>query len=87
MKRTVTGEFFSARKAIQMALVDELGDRSRAIEPTQRLDKVSQRLDCIRPRRGLAETHALGLASSIVEEAYLYLEDRLFPEQSLPLRA
>ncbi len=88
VRKLATGEIFTAQKALQLGLVDELGDDERAIELACELGHVPRRVAYFRPRRGfLSRLFPLSFASSIVSEAYLQLEDLLLRELSPQLRS
>jgi ClpP class serine protease len=87
VKSFATDELFRARKAMLMALVDELGEHSLAIDVAPHLGKVRERTIYSRSRRGLLRRLSPGLASSIVDKVYLHSEDQLLRELSLQLRA
>jgi protease-4 len=86
VKSLATGEVFTAKRALQMGLVDELGDHTRAIELASQLGNVPKRVVYIRPRRGFLQRLFRGFASSIVDEVSLRLEDRLLRELRLQVR-
>ena len=50
-----TGEVFTARRAREMGLVDELGDFDRALEIAARLGNTRPRPRWVRPRRSLSD--------------------------------
>jgi protease-4 len=80
VKDLATGEIFTAKRALQMGLVDELGDDERAIELASQLGNVPKRVVYMRRRRGLLQRLFRGFASSIVDEVSLHLEERLLRE-------
>jgi protease-4 len=86
VKSLATGEIFTAKKAMQIGLVDELGDHERAIEVASNLGNVPKRVVYIRPRRAFLQRLFRGFASSIVDEVSLHLEDRLLREVTLQVR-
>ena len=87
VRELATGEVFTAKKALQLGLVDELGDDERALELASQLGHVPRRVAYFRPRRGILQRLLpLSFASSIVSEAYLQLEELLLRELSLRLR-
>ncbi len=75
VRRLATGEVFSARRAREMGLVDELGDLDRAIDLAAELGRVPRRVERLRPRRTLMQrvTGQLGtaLAEALISEIEL----------------
>ncbi len=63
-----TGEVFSAVRAQEVGLVDEVGDMETAIERAMELGNVSRRLMHVHPRRSLRERLLGGMATALVEE-------------------
>jgi protease-4 len=80
VRNLATGEVFSAKRALQMGLVDELGDHNRAIELASQLGDVPKRVIYVRPRKGFVERLFRGFASSIVDEVSMRLENQLLRE-------
>ena len=83
-KAQATGEVFTGRKALELGLVDELGDLDRAVEAAAGMANVPvpRRPHFIRPRRPL-RARLLGgfgasLAETLVEETERRLMDRVF---------
>lgn len=72
-----TGEVFTASKAQQAGLIDEVGDLEKAIELAMELGKVPRRIAYVRPRRGLRELLASRFAVSLVEEVNALLESAM----------
>jgi protease-4 len=74
-----TGEMFTAARAKEMGLVDELGDMEMALDIASELGRVPRRLQWVRPRRPLLERllarGGASLASAFLAEA----EGRLLP--------
>ena len=82
-----TGEIFTAKKALQLGLVDELGDQNRAIELASQLGNVPRRVVFQRPRRGLLQRFLpLGVSSTLVNEAYIRLEELLLRDLTVQVR-
>lgn len=87
VRSLATGEIFTAKKAMQLGLVDELGDHTRAMELASQLGNVPRRVVYWRPRRGfLQRLLPIGFASTLVNEAYFGLEERVLREMSLQVR-
>jgi protease-4 len=86
VKNLATGEVFTAKRALQMGLVDELGDHNRAIELASQLGDVPKRVVYIRPRKGFLQRLFRGFASSIVDEVSMHLENQLLRELRLQVR-
>ena len=63
-----TGELFTATKAKESGLLDEVGDLETAIERAMELGKVGRRLTYVRPRRALRELLVGRFAGLLVEE-------------------
>ncbi len=72
-----TGELFTATKAKQAGLIDEVGDLDKAIELAMELGKVPRRITYVRPRRGLRELLVSRFAVSLVEELNALLESAM----------
>jgi protease-4 len=87
VENLATGEVFTAKKALQMGLVDELGDHNRAIEIASELGQVPKRIIYLKPRRGLMQRLFLGFSSSMVDAVSLQLEERLLRELKFQLRS
>jgi protease-4 len=83
-KAHATGEVFTGRKALELGLIDELGDLDRAVEVAAELGNVPvpRRPSYIRPRRPLRASLLGGLGGSLVEtlveETERRLMDRVF---------
>jgi len=77
VRALATGEVFGAARAMEAALVDELGDLERAIEIAMELGKVPRRLAYVRPRRGLRTILFQRMASAFVEEIAVAAEQGL----------
>lgn len=63
-----TGEVFSAVRAQELGLVDEVGDMETAIQLAMELGKVPRRLVHVQPRRSLRERLVGGMAMALVQE-------------------
>ena len=68
VRELATGEVFTAVKAREAGLLDELGDLETAIEKAMELGKVGRRLTYVRPRRALREMLVGRFAGLLVEE-------------------
>ena len=83
-KALATGEIFTGRKALDLGLIDELGDLERALEIAAELGNVPvpRRPQYIRPRRPLRARLLGGLGSSLaetlMEETERRFMDRVF---------
>ena len=77
VRELATGEVFTGRKALEMGLVDEVGDFDRALELAAELGRTRPRPLWVRPKRGLLERFAgrfgRGMAAGFATE----LEQRL----------
>ena len=69
-----TGEVFTARRAREMGLVDELGDLDAAIDLAAKLAKTRRRVAHVRPHRPLTQRLFGTAAGLAVEEMGLRLE-------------
>jgi protease-4 len=76
-RRYATGEVFTARKAKDMNLVDELGDLDTAIDLATQLGEVPRRITYARPRRSLRERLVGGWMSALAKEIAAEAEDHL----------
>jgi protease-4 len=72
-----TGELFTATKAQEAGLVDEVGDLEKAIDLAMELGKVPRRIAYVRPRRGLRELLVSRFATSLVEELNVLFESAM----------
>ncbi|MFQ5879564.1 MAG: signal peptide peptidase SppA [Dehalococcoidia bacterium] len=75
-----TGEVFTARRGLELGLVDELGDLDVALERATELAKVPRRVVYVRPRRPLLERLAYRGSRALVRAVAVEIERRLFPE-------
>ena len=75
-----TGEVWLAKQAIELGLVDEIGDIERAVEVAAEMAGVPARAAPVRLRRPffarLIDRFAMRLASSIADEVELRTWDR-----------
>lgn len=72
-----TGEIFTGRKAVELGLIDEVGDLERAIDIAAELGEAPRKPVWVRPRRGLRDMVASLAAASIVSEVLGQVEERL----------
>ncbi len=77
VRSLATGEMFTARKAKELGLVDELGDLDTAIDMATELGRVPRRLAYLRPRRAILERLVGRVAGGLVEEIAAEAERRL----------
>ena len=72
VREMATGEIFTAAKALELGLVDEIGDLDRALDLASELGRVARRPFHLRPRRTLRDMlfgrPAKSLVSAIAEE-------------------
>ncbi len=87
VKGLATGEVFTAKKALQLGLIDELGDHNRAMELASEIGRVPKRLVYMRPKRGLLQRLSFGFASAMVDVISLRLEERFLRELRLQVRS
>jgi protease-4 len=76
VKTLATGEVYTARRASQIGLIDELGDLDRAIDVAAELGDAPRRPVWMRPRRGLRDLLSSAVAGSVVNEVASQLEER-----------
>ncbi len=74
-----TGEMFTATKAKEMGLIDELGDWETALDMASELGRIPRRLQYVRPRRPLLERLLARGGASLVGAVVAELESRLSP--------
>ena len=77
VRSIATGEMFTASKAKELGLVDELGDLDTAIDMATELGKVPRRLAYVRPRRAILERLLGRAAGTLVQEVTAEVERRL----------
>jgi len=77
VRSMATGEVFTARKAKELGLVDELGDLDMAVDMATELGKVPRRLVYLRPRRPILERLLGRTVQALVQEAANEVESRL----------
>jgi protease-4 len=72
-----TGEIFTGRKAVELGLIDEVGDLERAIDIAAELSEAPRKPVWVRPKRGLRDLVGSLAAASIVSEVFGQVEERL----------
>ena len=77
VRSLATGEVFTAVRAKEMDLLDELGDLDRAIDLAAELGKTPRRIRYVRPKRNLRSLLMSRMAASFVEEVSARLEQTL----------
>ena len=80
-KELATGEVFTARRCVDLGLVDELGDLERAIDLAAGLGNAPRRPVWLKPKKGLREMLSTlvgtSIAGSFVDAVAARLEDRV----------
>ena len=76
VRELATGEVFTARRASQIGLVDELGDLERAIDIAAELGDVARKPVWVHPKKGLRDVLSSMMAGSMVTEVANQLEER-----------
>ena len=77
VRKYATGEVYTAKKAKEYGLIDEIGDMETALDLAARLGKVPRRVVYARPRRPLAQRFISRFTASLVEEIGTDIEQRL----------
>lgn len=81
VRQYATGEMFTAARAKEMGLVDELGDMEMALDMACELGRVPRRIQYVRPRRPLLERLLSrgggALARAALAEAEAWLRPRV----------
>lgn len=81
VRRYATGEMFTAAKAKEIGLVDELGDMEMALDMASEMGRVPRRLQWVRPRRPLLERlfarGGASVAGALIAEAEARLAPRI----------
>lgn len=83
VREYATGEMFSAPKAKEMGLVDELGDWDMALDMASEMGRTPRRVQYIRPRRPLLERLLARGSASMAGAVAAELESRLHPRLEL----
>jgi protease-4 len=78
VRELATGEVYLADRALELGLVDELGDLDRAIDVAAELSGAPRNPVFLRPRRGLRERLFSPLAESAVQAVAEQVELRLW---------
>ncbi|HEU0075908.1 MAG TPA: signal peptide peptidase SppA [Dehalococcoidia bacterium] len=80
VKELATGEVHTARRCLELGLVDELGDLERAIDMAADLGNAPRRPIWLKPKKGLREVISsmvgTSLAGSFVDAVAARIEDR-----------
>ena len=80
VQRLATGEVFTGRKALELGLVDELGDLDTAVDAASRLAGIRRRPPLVlAQRRGLVQRLTGRWAAEAMDAALAELEMRLLP--------
>ncbi len=79
VRAIATGEVFTAERAKEMKLLDELGDLDSAIDMAAELGKTPRKVRYVKPKRNLRSLLTSRLASALVEEVSIKLEQSLRP--------
>ena len=79
VRSLATGEVFTAVRAKEMNLLDELGDLDTAIDMAAELGKTPRKIRYVRPKRNLRSMLMSRFASALVEEVAVKLEQSLRP--------
>lgn len=74
-----TGEMFTAGKAKEIGLIDELGDWDTALDMASEMGRIPRRLQYVRPRRPLLERLLSRGGTSLAGAVVAELESRLSP--------
>ncbi len=83
VRQYATGEVFTATKAKEMGLVDELGDMDMALDMASEMGKVPRRLKFVRPRRPLLEKLMSRGGAAMAGAMLSQMEERLRPRVDL----
>ena len=78
VRRLATGEVFRAPRAMELGLVDELGDLDTAVDLATELSGAPRRPVRVGPRRGLRERLMGPFADALVEAAATDIERRIW---------
>lgn len=74
VREYATGEVFTARRAKELGLIDELGDLDTAIELAMQLGNAPRRLQYVRPRRGLRDILISRFVPTLLESVLTELD-------------
>jgi protease IV len=79
-KELATGEVYTARRCVELGLVDELGDLERAIDLAAELGEAPRRPIWLKPKKGLREVLSsmvgTSMATSFVDAVASRIEER-----------
>jgi protease-4 len=76
VKEVATGEVYTARKAKDLGLVDELGDLERAIDVAAELSGAPRKPVWLKPKKGLRELVSSMVAGAFADELVSRFEER-----------
>ena len=77
VREYATGEMFTAAKAKDMGLVDELGDLNTAIDMACEMSRTPRRLQYVRARRPLFERLMARGSAAVAQAIFAEAEQRL----------
>jgi protease-4 len=77
VREIATGEVYTGHRAVQLGLVDELGDLERAIDVAVDLSGAPRKPVWVHPKLGLRDLMSQMVGSSLVGAVASQLEDRL----------
>jgi protease-4 len=80
VKGYATGEVYTANEALEMGLLDELGDLETAIDKALELGKVPRRIHYTRPKRPLLDRLVFGVGGALAKAVTLEVERHLAPQ-------
>ncbi|HLF76874.1 MAG TPA: signal peptide peptidase SppA [Dehalococcoidia bacterium] len=86
VRAVATGEIFTARKAKDLGLVDELGDLERAIDLAAELGHSQRNPVWVRPKRTLREMVSTMVGTTMVDAVVNRLEERILSRYDLQHR-
>ncbi len=79
VKTLATGEVYTGRRALNLKLVDQVGDLDTAIDVAVELSGAPRKPVWMHPRRGLREALSSMMGASMAGEIAAQLEERLSP--------
>jgi protease-4 len=77
VREVATGEVYTARRCLELGLVDEIGDLERAIDLAAELGNVARRPIYMRPRRSLRDVLTGVVGMALVDAVVARVEERL----------
>jgi len=77
VREIATGEIYTARRALDLGLVDELGDLERALDIAAELGDVPRHPVWLHPKRGLREVLSSMMAGAFVDAVVSQIEERI----------